>query len=80
MNFERVYICDPNHIDRVIKLNHVRDYIIIALFESFFKHEKNRIKVMRVLDAISLNVIDRDVENSEHDIGDMRVRVSGSTI
>ena len=35
---------------------------------------------MRVLDDISLKVIDRDVENSEHDIGDMGVGVSGSTI
>ena len=59
----------------MLELNYVGDYIIILLSESDFKHENIRIKVMGIIDGISLKVIDRDVKTIEHDMSNLSVAI-----
>ena len=49
-------------IDQVIELNYFREFINNVLSQSDFKHEDNRIKVMGIINDISLKVIDEDVK------------------
>ena len=65
-------IYDLYNIDRVIELNYVRDYITNVLSECDFEHEENRMSVMGLIDDISMNVIDGQLENTEHEFRNFR--------
>ena len=54
--------------ERVIEVNHVRDYIIIVLSERDFDHADNLITVMSNIDDVSLKVIDGDIEKTLSEI------------
>ena len=45
------------------------------LSESDFKHGNNRIKVTSLIDDFSLNVIDEDVKNIQHEMINLRVAI-----
>ena len=63
---------DLYNIDRVTEKNYVRDYTINVLSECDFEHEENRISVMCLLDDISVNVIDGQLENTQHEFRNFR--------
>ena len=57
---------DHYNFERVIELNYIRNYLINVISESEFKHDDNRIRVMSIIDDISLMVLDQDLKNIEH--------------
>ena len=61
--------------ERVLELNHIRDYIIIVLSEGDFKHEDFRIRVMGIIDDFSLQVKDGFVKNFVYDLSNSRVAI-----
>ena len=64
---------DPYKFDRVVELSYVRDYIIKVLSESEFWHKDNRIRVVSIIDNISLRVMNEDFKSLEQDLSNLRI-------
>ena len=59
----------------MIELNYIRDYTIIVSSERDFKHEDDGIRVLGILDDLSLKVIDGDVKKIEREISNLRFAI-----
>ena len=64
---------DPYKIDQVIELKYIRDYD--SLCETDFNYDDSRIKVLSIIDVVSLKVLDRDVKSFNHEISNLRVAI-----
>ena len=62
-------VTDHNHfnIDRVMELNHVRDCIVDILSKCYHINKHLHVRVLGVIDDISLMVIDGKVGNFFHE-------------
>ena len=77
MNFGCEFIFYDHYInERVIELNHAREFMFFVLSESGCKHGDTCIIVMSILDEFSLKVMDDHVNNIEHDKSNLRVAFS----
>ena len=63
---------DHYKIDRVVKLNHVCDFLIDMLFKCDFISEDKNSTVLGVIDDLLLMVIHGNVENLVHEINNSR--------
>ena len=66
---------DQYSIENVVELNHVRDCVIIVLTECDNFDENLQIRVLGVIDDISLMVIDGKVGNLVQEISNLRVGI-----
>ena len=66
---------DQDKIERVIEFNPVLDFTKNVLSENDSKHEDNRIRVLNIIDYMSLKVIDGDAKIKEHEIMNLRIAV-----
>ena len=72
---DEIIFYDHYNIGHVIELNFNREYVIIVLFESDFKHEDNFIKILDITYDKKLMIIDGAVENLEDQIGTQRFSI-----
>ena len=63
LNFSKVFTTfERFNIQRVVELNHVRDYKVNVISGKDFLHEDNRIRAFRILDDLWLIVMNKDVQ------------------
>ena len=66
---------DQYSIESVVELNHVRDRVVSMLTQCDHFDENPQIRVLAVLDDISLMIIDGKIENVVREINSLRVGV-----
>ena len=66
---------DQHNFERVIKLNHVREFMFNLLIGSDFKHEENLVTMTVNIDDISLKILDAHGKHIEYRIIFLRTAI-----